>query len=50
MGLNQVEKLYKKMISFDDFKRGIGKIDVGVRTEIFQKIMDDIECLLKKMK
>jgi hypothetical protein len=50
MGINQVEKLYKKMISFDDFEGGIGKIDIGVRTEIFQRIMDEIERLLKKMK
>ena len=50
MGIKQVDKLYEKMISFDDVEKGIGKIDARVRTRIFQKIMDDVERLQKKMK
>jgi hypothetical protein len=50
MGIKQIEKLYEKMISFDDVEKGLGKIDAKVRTRIFQKIMDDVERLQKKMK
>jgi len=49
MSIKQVDKLYEKMISFDDIEKGLGKIDAKVRTRIFQKIMDDIERLQKKM-
>ncbi len=50
MGIKEVDKLYKKMISFDDVEDTFAKIDAGVRSEIFQKIMDDVERLLKKIK
>ncbi len=49
MALHQVEKLYKKMITFNGYA-GLGKLDPGVRSAIFQKIMDDVEMLLKKIK
>jgi len=50
MSIKEVDKLYKKMISFDDVEDTFAKIDAGVRTEIFQKIIDDVERLLKKIK
>ena len=50
MGIKEVDKLYKKMICLDDVESTFAKIDAGVRTEIFRKIMDDVERLLKKIK
>lgn len=50
MGLNQVEKLYKKMITIDAYARRPGRINTRIRSEIFQKIMDDVERLIRKMK
>ena len=50
MSIKQVDKLYEKMISFDDLEKGLGKIDAKVRARIFQKIMDDVERLQKSMK
>lgn len=50
MGIKQVEKLYEKMIGVDDAAKESGNIDEGVRAEIFQKIMGDVDRLLKKLK
>ena len=50
MGIKQVEKLYKKMVAFKSVESGQGTLDAGVRSEIFQMIMDDVERLLKKLK
>ncbi|MFC1591539.1 hypothetical protein ACFL43_03345 [Thermodesulfobacteriota bacterium] len=49
MSIRQVEKLYKKIVNYSA-KGGSFRIDSGVRTEIFQRIMDDVERLMKKMK
>lgn len=50
MGTRQIERLYKKMITFKNTSGGQGNIDPRIRAEIFQTIMDDMEGLLKKLK
>jgi hypothetical protein len=50
MGTRQVDRLYKKMITFDDASSGCGSVDPCVRAEILRTIMDDMEGLLKKLK
>ena len=50
MGTRQIERLYKKMITFEDASRGQGNIDPRIRAELFRTIMDDMEGLLKKLK
>jgi hypothetical protein len=50
MGTRQIERLYKKMITFEDASRGQGNIDPQIRAELFRTIMDDMEGLLKKLK
>ncbi len=50
MSLRQVEKLYKKMLSISAAGHDDCEIDTGVRSEIFQKIMEDLERLFKKIK
>ena len=50
MGIRQVEKLYKKVIDFDNDGGQADALNPGVRAEIFQKIMDDVERLMKKLK
>jgi hypothetical protein len=50
MGIRQVERLYRNIINIDYSGKTLEKIDTAVRTEIFQKIMDDVERLLKKLK
>ena len=47
MSIRQIEKLYTKMIQRQDDG---SKINTGVRTEIFHRIMDDVERLQKKLK
>jgi len=47
MSIRQIEKLYNKMIQRQDDG---SKINTGVRTEIFHRIMDDVERLQKKLK
>ena len=46
MSLRQVERLYKKMMSSGPDELSL---DISVRAEIFQKIMDDLEGLIKKI-
>ena len=50
MGIKQVNKLYNKIVHFDDVGVFLGKIDKDARTRIFQKIMDDVDRLIKKIK
>jgi len=50
MGTRQIERLYKKMITFEDASSGQGNIDPRIRAEILQTIMDDMESLLKKLR
>ncbi len=50
MGIRQVEKLYKKIIDYDESERECGSVNAGVRTQIFQRIMEDVERLMKKKK
>jgi hypothetical protein len=50
MSAHQIERLYKKMIVYDDSSHEQGTIDARVRSEIFQKIMDDVEHLIKRLK
>ena len=50
MGTRQIERLYKKMITFEDTAGGQGSLDPRIRAEILQTIMDDMESLLKKLK
>ena len=50
MSTSQIERLYKKMITYENSACGSGTIDTRIRAEIFQKIMDDVESLLKKLK
>ncbi len=50
MSTNQIERLYRKMIIFDDASPEQRTIDAQVRAEIFQRIMDDVENLLKRLK
>lgn len=50
MSIRQIEKLYKKMIHYDQISQRPGKINKGVRSEIFHMIMDDVERLQKKLK
>jgi hypothetical protein len=47
MGLKQVDKLYKKMISYD--VSGKARINAAVRSRLFRLIMDDIERLQRKI-
>lgn len=47
MSLKQVDRLYRKMIFYDTAHAG--KINSGVRSELFHVIMDDIERLQKKV-
>lgn len=47
MSIRQIEKLYTRMIQRQDDG---GKINSGVRAEIFHRIMDDVERLKKKLK
>ncbi len=49
MSLRQVEQLYKKLHETSR-SRGCLKLDPGGRSDIFDKIMGDIERLLKKSK
>jgi hypothetical protein len=46
MSLKQVDRLYRKMIVYDS--ACTGKINSGVRSELFHVIMDDIDRLQKK--
>jgi hypothetical protein len=48
MGIKQVEQLYRKMIKPDE--NSCREINPDVRADIFQKIMDDVERLMKKMR
>jgi hypothetical protein len=50
MGTRQIERLYKKMITFEDASGGQKNIDPRIRAELLQAIMDDMESLLKKLK
>ncbi len=50
MSTNQIERLYRKMIIFDDASPEQRRIDARVRGEIFKKIMDEVENLLKQLK
>jgi hypothetical protein len=47
MSLKQVDKLYRKMIVYDS--ACTGRINSGVRSELFHVIMDDIGRLQKKV-
>jgi len=49
MSLRQVELLYKKLHASAQ-ARGRLKLDPGGRSDIFDKIMEDVERLLKKIK
>jgi hypothetical protein len=46
MSLKQVDRLYRKMIIYDS--ACTGRINSGVRSELFHVIMDDIDRLQKK--
>ena len=46
MSLKQVDRLYRKMIVYDS--ACTGRINSGVRSELFHVIMDDIDRLQKK--
>ncbi len=46
MSLKQVDRLYRKMIIYDS--ACAGRINSGVRSELFHVIMDDIDRLQKK--
>ncbi len=48
MSFKQVEKLYRKII--DNQQEGAEKLDPFVRSEIFQKIMLDVDRLFVKLK
>ncbi|MCX5898632.1 MAG: hypothetical protein NTY29_10620 [Proteobacteria bacterium] len=50
MRTRQIERLYKKMITFEDASGGQGNVDPRIRSEIFQTIMNEMEGLLKKLK
>ena len=50
MSIKQIEKLYKNMVAINDAESGSEKIDSAVRTEIYRKIMDNVDRLLNKMK
>lgn len=50
MSLRQVEKLYKKMVRVSGVREQKCRIDAGVRAEIFQKIMDDLDRLMPKIR
>jgi len=50
MSLKQIEKLYKKMLSFSGDTLDGCRLNARVRSEIFHKIMDDTERLQKKIK
>jgi hypothetical protein len=50
MGTRQIERLYKKMITFEGASSDRGNVDPRIRAEILQTIMDDMESLLKKLK
>jgi hypothetical protein len=47
MSLKQVDRLYRKMIVYDSACSG--RINSGVRSELFHVIMDDIDRLQKKV-
>lgn len=47
MSLKQVNRLYRKMIVFDSACKG--RINSGVRSELFHVILDDIDRLQKKI-
>ena len=49
MSLRQVEALYKKL-HVSAKKRGQSRLDPDGRSDIFDKIMSDVERLLKKIK
>ncbi len=49
MSLRQVEQLYKKLHASARTRSGL-KLDPGGRSDIFEKIMQDVERLLKKSK
>jgi len=46
MSLKQVDRLYRKMIVYDS--ACTGRINSGIRSELFHVIMDDIDRLQKK--
>ncbi|MCX5900745.1 MAG: hypothetical protein NTX06_08435 [Proteobacteria bacterium] len=47
MSIKQVDRLYRKMIVYDS--ACTGRINSGVRSDLFHVIMDDIERLQKKV-
>ncbi len=47
MSIRQVNRLYRKMITYDT--AASGKIDSGVRSELFHVILSDIDRLQKKI-
>ncbi len=50
MSIRQIEKLYKNIIVKENTENGGGKIDSEIRSEIFQKILEDMDRLLKKLR
>lgn len=50
MSIKQIEKLYKKIVSFSDSIQEGCSIDTAVRADMFHMIMNDIERLQKKIK
>jgi len=50
MSIKQVDRLYKKVICSTRDSKCRGTIDTTVRTELFQRIMDDLERLQKRIK
>ena len=47
MSIKQIDRLYRKMIVFDS--ACTGRMNSGVRSELFHVIMDDIDRLQKKV-
>ncbi len=50
MGARNIERLYKKMITFQNIPDKERTIDPRIRAELFETIMDDLEVLVKKIK
>ncbi len=48
MGIKQVDRLYKKMMRMQAAKGPLEVLSPLVRSEIFEKIMDDVERLLQR--
>lgn len=50
MGARHIERLYRKMITFQNIPGNERTIDPRIRAELFEAIMDDLEVLVKKIK